>query len=135
MGTSCRMETLQNLDPWVVVAIAAGLSVVVAVLVFLSQKKKWDYSRAEAMRSKVEQQLPELHNAEASALETEAKAERARADAELLEAEASKLRNEVKDKRSELNEQLREADERDPFVDNNDDVDEHRHVDGSAHRD
>jgi hypothetical protein len=133
MGTSCGMETLQNLDPWVVVAIAVGLSVVVGAVVFMSQKKKWDYSRAEAMRSKVEHELPELRKREASALETEAQAKRARLDLELLEAEASKLRNEVDDKRSELNEQLRAADERDPLVDN--DLDEHRHVDDSADRD
>ena len=133
MGTSCGMETLQNLDPWVVVAIAVGLSVVVGAVVFMSQKKKWDYSRAEAMRSKVEQELPELRKREASALETEAQAKRARLDLELLEAEANKLRNEVDDKRSELNEQLRAADERDPLVDN--DLDEHRHVDDSADRD
>ena len=127
------METLQNLDPWVVVAITGGMSVVVGAVVFMSQKKKWDYSRAEAMRSKVEQELPELRKREASALETEAQAERARLDLELLEAEASKLRSEVDDKRSELNEQLRAADERDPLVDN--DLDEHRHVDDSADRD
>ena len=121
------------MDPWVVVAIAVGLSVVVGAVVFMSQKKKWDYSRAEAMRSKVEHELPELRKREASALETEAQAKRARLDLELLEAEASKLRNEVDDKRSELNEQLRAADERDPLVDN--DLDENRHVADSADRD
>jgi hypothetical protein len=127
------MENLQRLDPWVVVVIAVGLSVVVAALVFMSQKKKWDYSRAEAMRRNVEQELPELRKREASALETEAQAERARADAERLEAQASERRSEVEEQRSELNEKLRAADERDPFVDN--DVDEHRHVDNSADRD
>ncbi|HUS22259.1 MAG TPA: hypothetical protein VMZ66_09640 [Aeromicrobium sp.] len=126
------MGNLQDLDPWVFVAVAVALSVVVGILVFLSQKKKWDYSRAEAMRAKVEQELPELREREASALESEAQAERARADADRLEAQASERRSEVEDQRSELAEQLRAADERDPSVHN--DVDEYRHVDDSGGR-
>jgi hypothetical protein len=133
MGTSLGMENLQNLDPWVFVAVAVGLSLVVGVLVLMSQRKKWDHSRAEAMRAKVEQELPQLRKREASALETEAQAERARADAELLETEASERRSEVEDQRSALNEKLRAADERDPFVDS--DEDQHRHVDHSTRRD
>lgn len=112
------METLQTLNPWVFVAIAVGLSVIVGVLVFISQKKKWDYSRAEAMRAKVEQEVPKLRESEASALESEAQAERARADAERFEAQASERRREIEEQLSALNEQLRAADERDPFVDN-----------------
>lgn len=126
------METLQNLDPWVVLAIAVGLSVVTGVLVVMSQKKKWDYSRAEAMRAKVERELPSWRKNEASVLETEAQAERARAAAERLAAQASERRSEVEDQRQALNQQLQAADERDPFVDT--DV-EHRHVDDSARRD
>lgn len=127
------MENFQNLDPWVWVAAAVGLLIVVGLLVFMSQKKKWDYSRAEAMRTKVDQELRELRESEASTLETEAQAERARAEAERLEAQASERRSEVDDQRSALNEQLRAADERDPFVDN--DADEHRHSDNSERRD
>jgi len=131
MGTSCGMENLQNLNPWIVVAIAVGLAVVTGVLLVMSQRKKWDYSRAEAMRAKVERELPKLRESEASVLETQAQAERARADADRLEAQASERRSEVEDQRNALNEQLRAADDRDPFVDN--DV-EHRHVDDSTRR-
>jgi low affinity Fe/Cu permease len=126
------METLQNLDPWVIIAIAVGLSVVTGVLVVMSQKRKWDYSKAEAMRAKVEKELPELRKREASALDIEAQADRTRAEAERLEERAREWISEVEEQRNALNEQLRAADERDPFVDN--DV-EHRHVDDSARRD
>jgi hypothetical protein len=103
------------------------------VALLISKKSKWDHTRAEAMRSKVEQELPELRKREASALETEAQAERARADAERLEAQASERRSEVEDQRSALNEQLRAADERDPLVNN--ETDDHRHVDDASRRD
>ena len=127
------MENLQNLDPWVWVAVAIGMLFVIGVVVALSKKRKWDHARAEAMRSKVEEELPELRRQEASALETEAQAERARADAERLEAQAREQRDEVEDHRTKLTERLEEADARDPLVDS--DADEHRHVDGSARPD
>jgi biopolymer transport protein ExbB/TolQ len=128
------MENFQNLDTWVWVVAAVGLLVVLGVLAALGRGKKrgWDHSRAEAMRSKVEQDLPELRKREASVLEKEAQAERARADAERLEAQARERRSEVEDQRSTLEERLREADERDPLVDN--EAAEHRQADNPPHR-
>ena len=129
------MESFQNVDNWVWVAVAVGALLVVGILIALSRgkKKDWDHSRAEAMRSKVEQELPELRKREASALESEAQAERARAEAERLDAEARERRSEVEDHRSELDEQLREADERDPLVDT--DSAGHRHAADAPRRD
>ena len=130
------MENLQNVDTWVWVAVAVVAALVIfGVLAAVGRRKKrdWDHSRAEAMRSEVEQHTPELRRNEAEALETEAQAERARAEAERLEAQAREQRREVEDQRSTLAEQLREADERDPFVDT--DAGAHRDVDASERRD
>jgi biopolymer transport protein ExbB/TolQ len=123
------MENLQNVDPWVWVAVAVGVVAVIGLIAALASRKKrdWDHTRAEAMRNKVEQELPDLRGREASALEAEAQAERARADAERLEAQARERRTEADEQRSTLNERLREADERDPLV--NTDSGEHRHAD------
>jgi hypothetical protein len=128
------MENLQNVDTWiwVVAAVVVGL-ILVGALATLGKRKKrhWDHSRAEAIRSEVEQQRPVLQKREASALEAEAQAERARADADRLEAQAREQRRDVEDHRSTLTERLREADERDPEVDT--DIGAHKRVD-SAHR-
>ena len=129
------MENLQNVDIWVWAALAVGAILVVGVLVALAggKKKDWDHSRAEAIRSEVEQKLPDLRQREASALEAEAQAERARADAERLEAQAHDRRDDVEERRSELSERLQEADERDPLT--TDDADDHRHVGNAPRRD
>ena len=128
------MENLQNVDSWVWVAVVVGLLLVIGLAVLAkASKSRWDHSRAETIRTKVEQELPKLREGEALALESEAQAERARAQAERLEAQASQRRSEVEDQRSTLNEQLRAADERDPLVES--DADAHRHVDESARRD
>ena len=114
------MENLQNVDTWVWVAVAVVAAlVIIGVLAALGRGKKrdWDHSRAEAIRSDVAKQTPELRDREASTLGTEAQAQRARADADRLDAQAREQRHEVEEQRSRLNERLREADERDPRVD------------------
>jgi len=130
------MENLQNVDTWVwvVVAVVAAL-LIIGVLAALGRHKKrdWDHSRAEAIRSEVEERRPDLLKHEVSALEAEAQAEQARVDAERLEAQAREQRREVEDERSALTERLREADERDPLVDT--DAGAHRDVDAPQRRD
>jgi hypothetical protein len=130
------MENLQNVDAsvWVAVAVVVALIIVGAVATLGKRKKReWDHSRAEAIRSEVEQQRPELQRREASALEVETLAERTRADADRLEAQAREQRRNVEDQRSTLTERLREADERDPDVDTS--ADAHKHVDASRRSD
>lgn len=112
------MEDLQTIDTWVWVAVAVGLVLVVGLIALANSRKgRWDHSRAETMRAKVEQELPALREQEAAALESEAAAERARAEAERLESQASERRSEADDHRDTLTEWLRAADERDPLVD------------------
>jgi len=129
------MEILQNVDIWVWATVVVVALIVIGVLVAFGKRRRqaWEHSRAEAMRSHVEKQLPDLRKHEAAAIESETQAERARADAERLEAQATERRREVEEERTALAEQLREADERDPEVDT--DAGAHRDEDDSLHRD